>query len=241
MRLDTILHNMAEDKTARLWNDIFAQVQFSEMPPSESKPQPTAARRAGFLKQVEAELMRFGRGFGLDEKLLLPQFGNYVDHTLLFDGSVKALAYTPARLWRQRPIIYDTADTRIRQRELGTDFTHRVPRDQLYQVFRAMLAFFELTVVPIGPEGFEIYLIIGSRSTNQLVKNKDITSEERSTILQGLTDFTTKHTKSPQRGLLLDSATYATSDDAERPSAVAAPTYSRQIWRRSVSDTESLL
>ncbi len=72
----------------------------------------------------------------------------------------------------QRPIIYDTQDTRIRQRELGTDFTHRVPRDQLYQVFRAMLAFFELTVVPIGPEGFEIYLIIGSRSTNQLVKNK---------------------------------------------------------------------
>jgi hypothetical protein len=39
--------------------------------------------------------------------MLLPQFGNYVDHQTLFDGSVKAMPYTPARLWRQRPIIYD--------------------------------------------------------------------------------------------------------------------------------------
>ncbi|MBT4867629.1 MAG: DUF1588 domain-containing protein [Planctomycetaceae bacterium] len=107
LRLDTVLHDMADDKTARLWNDIFAQVQFSEMPPSDSKQQPTAARKKEFLKQVEAELMRVGRGFGLDKKMLLPQFGNYVDHKSLFDGSVKVMPYTPARLWRQRPIIYD--------------------------------------------------------------------------------------------------------------------------------------
>jgi hypothetical protein len=106
LRLDTVGHDMADDKTARLWNDIFAQVQFSEMPPRESK-QPTAARKAAFLKRVEAELIRFGRGFGLDKKMLLPQFGNYVDHKTLFDGSVKAMPYTPSRLWRQRPIIYD--------------------------------------------------------------------------------------------------------------------------------------
>jgi len=107
LRLDTVLHDMADDKTARLWNDIFAQIQFAEMPPVESKQQPTAATKAEFLMKVEDELKRFGRGFGLDEKMLLPQFGNYVDHKTLFDGSVKAMPYTPARLWRQRPIIYD--------------------------------------------------------------------------------------------------------------------------------------
>jgi hypothetical protein len=107
LRLDTILHDMSDDKTARLWNDIFAQVQFAEMPPVESKQQPTAATKAEFLQQVEGELKRFGRGFGLDEKMLLPQFGNYVDHQTLFDGSVTAMPFTPARLWRQRPIIYD--------------------------------------------------------------------------------------------------------------------------------------
>ena len=107
LRLDTVLHDMTDDKTARLWNDIFAQIQFAEMPPVESKQQPSAATKNEFLQQIEAELKRFGRGFGLDEKMLLPQFGNYVDHQTLFDGSVKAMPYTPARLWRQRPIIYD--------------------------------------------------------------------------------------------------------------------------------------
>ncbi|MCH7725200.1 MAG: hypothetical protein IH991_01775 [Planctomycetes bacterium] len=107
LRLDTVLYDLSDDKTARLWNDIFAQIQFSEMPPSESKQQPTAGKKVEFLNRVEAELMRFGRGFDLDEKMLLPQFGNYVDHQTLFDGTVKEMPYTPARLWRQRPLIYD--------------------------------------------------------------------------------------------------------------------------------------
>ncbi|HIM28848.1 MAG TPA: DUF1588 domain-containing protein [Planctomycetes bacterium] len=107
LRLDTVLHDLSDDKTARLWNDIFAQIQFSEMPPSESEQQPNAAKKAEFLSRIEAELMRFGRGFNFDEKMLLPQFGNYVDHQMLFDGSVTEMPYTPARLWRQRPIIYD--------------------------------------------------------------------------------------------------------------------------------------
>ena len=107
LRLDTVLHDLADDKTARLWNDIFAQIQFSEMPPSDSEQQPSAAIKARFLNRVEVELMRFERGFDLDEKMLLPQFGNYVDHQTLFDGTVTEAPYTPARLWRQRPIIYD--------------------------------------------------------------------------------------------------------------------------------------
>jgi hypothetical protein len=61
LRLDTVLHDLADDQTAKLWNDIFAQVQFSEMPPSDSEQQPPAAIKARFLKRVEEELMRFGR------------------------------------------------------------------------------------------------------------------------------------------------------------------------------------
>jgi hypothetical protein len=107
LRLDTVLHDMEDDKTARLWNDIFAQVQFLEMPPSDSE-QPSAASKGKFLRSVESELMRYGRGFGLAKKMLLPQYGNYVDHKSLFDGNVKAMPYTPSRLWRQRPVIYDS-------------------------------------------------------------------------------------------------------------------------------------
>ncbi|MDG2012820.1 MAG: hypothetical protein P8J33_04910, partial [Pirellulaceae bacterium] len=106
LRLDTVDHDFSNDETVQIWNRVFAQVQFGEMPPDHSA-QPDASVRSSFLQQIETELTRVDAGFGLAEKLLLPQFGNYVDHTTLFDGSVKDLPYTPARLWRQRPIIYD--------------------------------------------------------------------------------------------------------------------------------------
>ena len=106
IRLDTLDHDLSNDGTVEIWNRVFAQVQFGEMPPDYST-QPDASLRSSVLQQIEAELTRFDQGFGLAEKLLLPQYGNYVDHASLFDGSVQDLPYTPARLWRQRPIIYD--------------------------------------------------------------------------------------------------------------------------------------
>lgn len=106
IRFDNIGHDMSDTETAAHWNNIFAQVQFSEMPPSDAD-QPVAKVKTQFLKLVENELMRFGVGFGLEGKLLLPQYGNYVDHASLFDGSVQEMPFTPARLWRQRPFIYD--------------------------------------------------------------------------------------------------------------------------------------
>lgn len=106
LRFDQIGHDLSDSKTAQIWSDIFAQVQFVEMPPSDSD-QPSAEQRSRFVKLIEAELARFNAGFGLKEKMLLPQYGNYVDHNSLFDGSIEEMPFTPARLWRQRPFIYD--------------------------------------------------------------------------------------------------------------------------------------
>ena len=106
LRFDTIGHDMSDAETAQLWSDIFAQVQFSEMPPSDVD-QPAAKTKARFLQQVENELKRFNVGFGLEEKMLLPQHGNYVDHESLFNGRIREMPFTPSRLWRQRPLIYD--------------------------------------------------------------------------------------------------------------------------------------
>jgi hypothetical protein len=99
--------DMTHPQTGQTWTDVFAFIQFSEMPPSKSKLQPPAAEKRVFLAWLDGELTRVGRGFGLKEKLKLPEFANYLDHATLFDGSITAKAYTPARLWRQRPAIYD--------------------------------------------------------------------------------------------------------------------------------------
>jgi hypothetical protein len=54
--------------------------------------------RSRFVAQVEAELTRFGRGLSLEERMLLPEYGNFVDHDLPFSGTIQDAAYTPARL-----------------------------------------------------------------------------------------------------------------------------------------------
>lgn len=106
LNFETLSIDMTNPEIGDIWNNVFAQVQFKEMPPSKSEEQPTAAHKTIFLEALDRQLDLHGRGFGLQEKLRLPEYANYLDHKTLFDGSVKEEAYTPARLWRQRPDIY---------------------------------------------------------------------------------------------------------------------------------------
>jgi hypothetical protein len=106
LRFDNIEYKLENRDSSAIWRRILEQVLYREMPPRESDPQPGAIERDNFVSGLETELARFGQGISLDDKLLLPEFGNLVDHEKLFDGSVKDESYTPARLWRQRPDIY---------------------------------------------------------------------------------------------------------------------------------------
>ncbi len=74
----------------------------------------------------------------------------------------------------QKPLLYDPASQRIRGQTMGVTFSHKVPKERAFDTFRAILSFFELTLIPIGPKGYEIYLVIDSRSTNNAVKNKAV-------------------------------------------------------------------
>jgi len=105
LRFDTLSYAGDDSEFTDVWSAIFAQVQFGEMPPDD-EAQPSAAERERFVTLIEHELMKRGQGVNLAEKLLLPQYGNLVDHDRLFDGSVEDAPFTPARLWRQRPEIY---------------------------------------------------------------------------------------------------------------------------------------
>jgi len=71
-----------------------------------------------------------------------------------------------------KPLLYDPKNPRIAGVTMGAGFSHKVPESRAFDTFRAILSFFELTLIPIGPRGFEIYLVIDSRSTNNIVKNK---------------------------------------------------------------------
>ncbi len=106
LRFDNIPLDFENADTTVMWRRILEQVLFSEMPPRDSDPLPTTAERSQFVSLVEARLTDLGQGLNLDEKMLLPAYGNFVDHDLLFSGTIQDKPFTPARLWRQRPDIY---------------------------------------------------------------------------------------------------------------------------------------
>ncbi len=71
-----------------------------------------------------------------------------------------------------KAIVYDPRNTRIGKAALGNAFSKRVPKDRVLDTYRALLSFYELTLVAVGPKGYEIYLVMDSRSTNNLIRNR---------------------------------------------------------------------
>ena len=66
-----------------------------------------------------------------------------------------------------------------------------------------------------------------------LVKRGDLTEDQRQAIEKPMQEFITKHIKTPNIGLLLDSSTYESSDDAARPSNV--PKWDIDLMRGSAT------
>jgi type II secretory pathway component GspD/PulD (secretin) len=71
-----------------------------------------------------------------------------------------------------RAILYDPNGQRIRGQKLGVTLRIKMPRSRLFDAVRAILSWYELSLVPVGPTGYEVYLAVDSRSTNNFVKNK---------------------------------------------------------------------
>ncbi|MFT5109118.1 MAG: hypothetical protein ACI9UA_004765 [Pseudoalteromonas tetraodonis] len=87
------------------WEKILEMISLGDMPPEE-KPQLSKLERAQVTTWIATELRKIGRG--QDEgKLALPHQANRIDHEALFSGEHQGPAYSPARLWRKNPHIYD--------------------------------------------------------------------------------------------------------------------------------------
>lgn len=87
-----------------LLNRVQDQLFFRTMPPADA-PQPTDDERTKLATWIRTELRKHGAS-KLDDKLRYPAYGNYVDHDLLFSGTVDAAPFTPARRWLVSPQIF---------------------------------------------------------------------------------------------------------------------------------------
>ncbi len=108
-RGEVTLHEMRTDpkdvKAVAHWERVLEQLEIGMMPPEKS-PQPTPRQRVDVTEWITDYLTQAGNGFSLRSKSLLPEYGNRVNHELLFDGSVKDLSASSARLWRISPYIF---------------------------------------------------------------------------------------------------------------------------------------
>lgn len=80
---------------------------------------------------------------------------------------------TASSLLVGKPILFDPNSQKLqRGSTMGVDMIHGVPAGKELDIVRSILAFYEITLVPVGPRGYEVLLAVDSRSTNNLVKGK---------------------------------------------------------------------
>ena len=104
LRLDN-LEELKLDGWLETLNRMQEQVYFQQMPP-RNKKQPSAEEREELVAWLSGELHRH-KASKLEDKLRYPDYGNAVDHDLLFSGKVQAAASTPARRWLVSPQIFE--------------------------------------------------------------------------------------------------------------------------------------
>jgi type II secretory pathway component GspD/PulD (secretin) len=71
-----------------------------------------------------------------------------------------------------KPLLYDPKGQRIANQTMGVTLDLKMKRSEVFDSFRGILAFYELVLTPVGGAGREVYLVLDTRSTNNIVKNK---------------------------------------------------------------------
>ncbi|MDP7378380.1 MAG: DUF1592 domain-containing protein, partial [Pirellulaceae bacterium] len=109
VRLDT-LDGLSKSEQVDLLNRVEEQVYLRNMPPSD-EPSLSPEVRDAFENLITARFEYLNRPSSFRAKLESPGYGNYLDHDRLFSGEVTEMAFSPARLWRTSPHVFDLLKT----------------------------------------------------------------------------------------------------------------------------------
>jgi len=91
----------------RQWSRVFKVLATKQMPPGDAE----SLSRADRTKVVSWIKLQFPDATAIsdwEQKIRHPEYGNYLDHASLFDGSVQDAPYSPARLWKKSSYIFDS-------------------------------------------------------------------------------------------------------------------------------------
>jgi len=108
LTLHDIGHDFSDPDTADKWIEVLDQLTSEDMPPEEEDEQPDNTERAQMIEWINQQLKGADQGEAYRKKLLAPEYGNWVNHEKLFSGEIKTLPYSPSRLWRYSPEIFES-------------------------------------------------------------------------------------------------------------------------------------
>lgn len=87
-----------------VWSTVREKLQLGLMPPSDA-PQPTDEEKQLIVSWIAKALTAGGEH--VENKLELPNYGNYVNHDILFNTPPHPAPATLMRAWRIRPDVYE--------------------------------------------------------------------------------------------------------------------------------------
>jgi len=70
------------------------------------------------------------------------------------------------------PLYWDPKSRALQGKQVLGARNLKAPRSELFNLVRALLTFYELVLVPVGPQGYEVYLVMDARQTAAIVKLK---------------------------------------------------------------------
>lgn len=106
--LESLMTQSLGRSNAIIWQAALEQVVLGEMPP-EGHELPSEDSKDIFLSEIKDALLQTGHSTDFFEKLTSPEFGNLVSHERLFSGEITERAFSPSRLWRTSPNVFENS------------------------------------------------------------------------------------------------------------------------------------
>ncbi len=86
---------------------VLEQLEAELMPPRDSS-ELKRSERAEVIRALRSLVIKSPFGTAYRKRMQLPAFGNYIDHDLLFGGTIKQPGFTYSRIWRISPYIFES-------------------------------------------------------------------------------------------------------------------------------------
>jgi general secretion pathway protein D len=70
------------------------------------------------------------------------------------------------------PLVWNPQDKSISGKKIIGNVHLKAPSEQLFSLVRALLTFYELVMIPVGPKGYQVQLVMDARQTSSILKLK---------------------------------------------------------------------